>query len=168
MKTTMQLFKPEWVRLIILVTAIALTLPIGSFGKENSNSGKSGNSGTSGNSGNSGNNTKDGSNASPVQSSARPFGLEIVGEVQSAATDDRSKDYQRTTISTVVKLLNDNFQDRKKMDDSRVYLDPSKLQLRTSADVCVYFVGEKTDYANTNGVTTPMGFKESALGCSKS
>jgi hypothetical protein len=91
---------------------------------------------------------------SPIQSSVRPFGLEIVNKVQSAASDDASKNFQVNVLPGVIKLVNGNLGESVKVNDSAFLLDPSKLTLKTASDVRVYFVGEGAAYANTLGFTT--------------
>ena len=91
---------------------------------------------------------------SPIQSSVRPFGLEIVNKVQSAASDDASKNFQVNVLPGVIKLVNGNLGESVKVNDSAYLLDSSKLKLKTASDVRVYFVGEGAGYANTLGFTT--------------
>ena len=91
---------------------------------------------------------------SPIQSTVRPFGLEIVNKVQTAATDDASKNFQVNVLPSVTKLVNEKLSEYQKVDDSAYLLDPSKLKLKTDSDVRVYFVGEGAGYANTLGFTT--------------
>ena len=91
---------------------------------------------------------------SPIQSPVRPFGLEIVNKVQTAATDEASKNFQVNVLPSVSKLVNEKLSESKKIDDSAYLLDPSKLKLKTDSDVRVYFVGEGAGYANTLGYTT--------------
>lgn len=92
--------------------------------------------------------------ASPVQSSERPLGLAIVGKVQLAGSDSDAANFQKNTLPTVTKLVNGSLSERVKIDDSSMLLDPSKLKLKTDADVRVYFVGEGAGYANSLGFTT--------------
>ena len=91
---------------------------------------------------------------SPIQSPVRPFGLEIVNKVQSAASDDASKNFQVNVLPGVIKLVNGNLGESVKVNDSAFLLDPSKLKLKTASDVRVYFVGDGAAYANTLGFTT--------------
>ncbi len=91
---------------------------------------------------------------SPIQSAVRPFGLEIVNKVQTAASDDASKNFQVKVLPKISKLVNDNLGEKVKVKDSAFLLDPSKLTLKTDSDVRVYFVGDGAAYANTLGFTT--------------
>ena len=45
--------------------------------------------------------------ASPVQSSVRPLGLDIVDKVQIAASDDSAKKFQTEVLPSVTKLVNE-------------------------------------------------------------
>lgn len=94
------------------------------------------------------------STTASVQSSARPFGLEIVDKVQVGGTDERSKEFQSEVLPRVTKLAGEKLSEMVKMDDSSMLLDPSKLKLKNAADVRVYFIGEGAAYANTLGFTT--------------
>lgn len=94
------------------------------------------------------------SSPSSVQSGVRPFGLEIVNKVQEAASDAKSTTFQKETLPGLSKLVNEKLSEREKIDDSAMLLDPSKLKLKTDADVRVYFVGEGAGYANSLGFTT--------------
>ena len=94
------------------------------------------------------------SSPSSVQSGVRPFGLEIVNKVQVAASDAKSQTFQKETLPGLSKLVNEKLSEREKIDDSSMLLDPSKLKLKTDADVRVYFVGEGAGFANSLGFTT--------------
>ena len=98
--------------------------------------------------------SKSKSTTSSVQSSVRPLGLDIVNKVQVAATDDSSKKFQNEVLPSVTKLCSEKLSETRKLDDGGYLLDPSKLKLKTDADVRVYFVGEGASYANTLGFTT--------------
>ena len=98
--------------------------------------------------------SKNGSGASSIQSSVRPYGLQIVDTVQQAGSDDASKKFQGDVLPSVTKLVNETLGESHKLDDSAYLLDPSKLKLKTDSDVRVYFVGEGAGYANTLGFTT--------------
>lgn len=94
------------------------------------------------------------STPSPVQSSVRPLKLEIVDKVQVAGSDEASAEFQKNSLPTISKLANERLSERMKIDDSSMLLDPTKLKLKTDADVRVYFVGEGAGYANSLGFTT--------------
>ncbi len=91
---------------------------------------------------------------SPVQSSARPLGLNVVGPVMAAGSDPSAAAFQSDALTAVTDMLNSKLSETKKVDDSAMLLDPSKLTLQTDADVRVYFVGEGAGYKNTLGFNT--------------
>ena len=91
---------------------------------------------------------------SPVQSSVRPLGLDIVAQVQLAGSDSAAATFQSTVLPDVTSLINGSLSESHNVDDSGMLLDPSKLRLKTSSDVRVYFIGEGAGYANTLGFTT--------------
>jgi hypothetical protein len=97
----------------------------------------------------------------PVQSSARPFGLSIVGPVYAAASDSRSADFQTNELPDMMKTINNNLGEYKPIANlASKALDPSKLVLSTDAQVRVYFLGEGAGYHNTLGVNyTGTGIK---------
>jgi len=98
--------------------------------------------------------SKSQSTPSPVQSPVRPLGLNVVDKVQVGGSDDSSKTFQTAALPDLSKLINERLSETRKVDDSAMLLDPSKLQLKTTSDVRVYFVGEGAGYANTLGFTT--------------
>ena len=91
---------------------------------------------------------------SPVQSSVRPLGLNIVGQVQLAGSDTAAASFQSSVLPQVTSLINASLSESHNVDDSGFLLDPSKLRLKTTSDVRVYFIGEGAGYANTLGFTT--------------
>ncbi len=95
---------------------------------------------------------------SPVQSSARPFGLEIVDTVQRADSDDASSDFQDNYLPTFTQwgdldLTSPSFTDL----TSSIAIDPSKINLATQYDTRVYFIGDNTGLHNTLGFNTSGG-----------
>jgi len=95
---------------------------------------------------------------SSVQSPARPFGLDIVDQVQIAGSDAAAADFQNNTLPTMrdwgnMDLTSPSFTDL----TSTVLLDPSKIKLVTDYDVRVYLVDENTNYKNTLGFNTSGG-----------
>jgi len=95
---------------------------------------------------------------SPVQSSARPFGLDIVGPVQLAGSDADSAVFQSETLPTMNELINTSLSENTSIEDtSSISLDPSNLYLATESDVRVYFVGEGAGYHNTLGFNVDGG-----------
>ncbi len=95
---------------------------------------------------------------SPVQSPARPFGLDIVGLVQLAGSDEKAAQFQSGVLPAVQNLVNLRLSEREALSDvSSVALDPAHLRLATEADARVYFVGEGAGYHNTLGFNTQGG-----------
>lgn len=94
---------------------------------------------------------------SPVQSSARPFGLDIVDFVQLAGSDERAADFMHNALPDVETTVNANLGERKSVANvSGIALDPSELVLQFDYNVRAYFVGEGAGYHNTLGFfTTP-------------
>lgn len=95
--------------------------------------------------------TTSGGIAAPVQSSARPLGLNIVAPVMAVGSDTASANFQKKVLPSVTDLVNTRLSERKSINDSAMLLDPSKLQLQTKSDVRVYFIGEGAGYHNTLG-----------------
>lgn len=101
-----------------------------------------------------------GQTISPVQSKVEPYGLPLVGPVYEAASDDRSATFQKMVLPDVTALLKGTLSESKKVNDASYLLDPSKLTLKTQADVRVYFIGEGAGYQNT------LGFNATGVGVS--
>ncbi|MBI2952035.1 DUF4114 domain-containing protein [bacterium] len=95
---------------------------------------------------------------SPVQSPARPFGLDIVGPVQLAGSDARAAGFQASVLPAVQGLVDLSLVETQALSDLPSFLlDPSQLMLLTEADARVYFVGEGAGYHNTLGFNTQGG-----------
>ena len=99
---------------------------------------------------------------SPVQSTARPFGLNIVAPVMQAGSDGKSQSFQSSVLPSALKFINSalpEYKDNSK-NSSVMSLDLSRLKLQTDYSVRAYFVGEGAGYANTLGFnTTGIGAK---------
>ncbi|WP_165498793.1 DUF4114 domain-containing protein [Chlorobium sp. N1] len=94
---------------------------------------------------------------------ANPYGLDIAGDVQDAASDEASVTFQENYLPTLSSWINSNLKETSSVNDlSGISLDPSQLYLSTASDVRVYFVGEGAGYWNTLGFTTDA--IESAIG----
>lgn len=92
---------------------------------------------------------------SPVQSPARPFGLEIAGPVQLAGSDAKAAQFQSDILPAVQSLVNSRLSEKQALSNaSSLAVDPSLLRLATEADVRAYFVGEGAVYHNTLGFNT--------------
>jgi len=92
---------------------------------------------------------------SPVQSAARPFGLDIAVPVMLAASDAQSAQFQSETLPELMKVVTSNLGESRKLSDfASKSLDPSQLVMSTDAQVRVYFLGEGAGYKNTLGYNT--------------
>ncbi|WOO42021.1 DUF4114 domain-containing protein [Rubellicoccus peritrichatus] len=92
---------------------------------------------------------------SPAQSTARPFGLDIIDTVQLAGSDAASADFQQNALPQLQSFVNENLGERQGIENlSTIALDPSKLYLSNESDVRVYFIGEGAGYHNTLGFST--------------
>lgn len=91
---------------------------------------------------------------SPVQSTARPNGLSIVGPVDLAGSDAASAAFQATTLPSVLQVINAVPDQRMTASPNFAWLDPAQLHLTTATDVRVYFIGESTGFHNTLGFNT--------------
>jgi hypothetical protein len=95
---------------------------------------------------------------SPVQSPARPFGLEIVAPVMLAASDESSKQFQTEVLPTLLDLTKLNLSERVSIKDLKaVTLDPKLLTLQEDSLVRTYFLGEGAAFKNTLGFSTEGG-----------
>ncbi|MDD7986129.1 DUF4114 domain-containing protein [Lentisphaera marina] len=94
---------------------------------------------------------------SPYQSTDRPFGLDIVGEVYTAASDDDSIDFQNNYLPEIQQIVQNNLASGVALSTetvSSLALDSTKLDLAYDSDLRVYFVGEGAGYHNTLGFNT--------------
>ncbi len=92
---------------------------------------------------------------SPVQSSARPLGLSIVGPVMQAGSDTASKSFQNTLPSVQQAVLSYLPESQNNLNSPLLAaIDPSKLTLSTASDVRAYFVYEGASYHDTIGFNT--------------
>ncbi|BCU79573.1 DUF4114 domain-containing protein [Luteolibacter sp. LG18] len=95
------------------------------------------------------------SDASPVQSAARPYSLDIAEPVQLAGSDSRAADFQANVLPGFLKIMNERLTEARSAGDvSAMQLDPSKMTLKYDANVRAYFVGEGAGYRNTLGFST--------------
>ena len=91
---------------------------------------------------------------STIQSSAQPEGLDTVGEVNVAATDRDSYQFQTEELPDILAIVNQKLDEQAAVDDSLLAVDPTKLTLSQDASVRVYFVSEGAGYHNTLGINT--------------
>ena len=94
-----------------------------------------------------------GGTASTVQAKARPFGLDIEAKVMAGATDTASKEFSANALPGLLDFIKSSLPEAKNNTKSPVAfsVDPSKLTLKTKADVRVYFCYEGAGYHNTLG-----------------
>jgi hypothetical protein len=91
----------------------------------------------------------------PIQSKARPFGLDIVGPVYAAGSDTAAANFQTETLPVMQKLLQVTLGESKAFNDLGAYsLDPTRLKLVADSLARVYFIGEGAGYRNTLGFNT--------------
>jgi len=95
--------------------------------------------------------------ASPVQSSARPFGLDIVDKVQLAGSDTAAATFQSSVLPGLSTYLNSALSEGRRINDNAHLLDPNKLKLATDSNVRAYFIGEGAGYENSLGFNTAGG-----------
>ncbi|GAB5558390.1 MAG: hypothetical protein SynsKO_00370 [Synoicihabitans sp.] len=89
---------------------------------------------------------------SSVQSTARPFGLDITAPVQIAGSDEASASFQEDALPVITDLINTQLGENVQFNNQTAYsLDPTKLRLATESTARVYFVGEGAGYRNTLG-----------------
>ncbi|GAB4455724.1 MAG: hypothetical protein OHK0029_12270 [Armatimonadaceae bacterium] len=101
---------------------------------------------------------------SPIQSPARPLGLNIVNKVKIAGSDAASAQFQSSSLPRLRDLARRNLGERIPLSDSTVGLkkvDPNKIKLFTDAQVRAYFVGEGAGYRNSLGFNTQGGLATS-------
>lgn len=96
-----------------------------------------------------------GAEIASIQSTARPFGLDIAGPVMQSGSDARSTEFQANVLPSMNAWINTNLGESVSINDTTaISLDPSKLFLATASDARIYFVGEGAGYANTLGFNT--------------
>jgi len=95
---------------------------------------------------------------SPIQSPARPFGLDIIGPVQQAASDRDAAKFYNDYLPKIEQFINAGLNVNTPIDNfSAVELDPSKIQVTNNVAIEAFFITEDTDYHNTLGFNTSGG-----------
>lgn len=89
-----------------------------------------------------------------VQSTDRPFGLDVVAPVQAGGSDAESAAFMQNDLGGILDFLDQRLGERVELDDSLYALDPSKLVLQHDADIRLTFLGEGAGYHNSFGITT--------------
>ncbi len=92
---------------------------------------------------------------SPVQSSATPFGLQPIGEVQLAGSDERAADFSANDLPSLQAVVNNTLSESQSINNlSSIALDPNDLVISGDSNVRAYFIGEGAGYRNSLGVYT--------------
>ena len=95
---------------------------------------------------------------SPVQSPARPFGLDIIAPVQQAASDKNAAKFYDNYLPKIEQFINAGLNINTPFENfSAVELDPSKIQVVNNVSVEAFFITADTDYHNTLGFNTSGG-----------
>ncbi len=90
--------------------------------------------------------------AVPIQSSARPLGLDIVGMVQESGSDLRASEFNANHLPNLLSWVDGNLSRWKATSSAQFPLDPSNLNLGSGSDnIRVYFLGEGAGYHNSLG-----------------
>jgi len=142
---------------VALLSLASITLAVGDDGtSSNTEDNKSSNTEDS-KSSSSGDNKSSDSQASPIQSPARPYNLNIAEPVQLAGSDEAAKAFQTKVLPGMLtseqKLLPE-YQFHSAQNLATFSFDPSKLVLSADTAARVYFLGEGAAYQNTLGVST--------------
>jgi len=92
----------------------------------------------------------------PVQSSADPLGLPIVGPVLGANTDTTSKNFDQNVLPGALNFVGSNLPEGQNNSDNPAVLsiDPAKITLATTVNLQAYFISEGAGYDNTLGFNT--------------
>ena len=93
----------------------------------------------------------------PVQSSERPFDLNIAGPVQVGGSDKASKEFMKGDLQKLTEFVNTKLNEKAPVNDATMLLNPEKLFLKNASDVRVYFVGEGAGFQNSLGYNTDGG-----------
>ncbi|MGE9295458.1 MAG: DUF4114 domain-containing protein, partial [Puniceicoccales bacterium] len=90
-----------------------------------------------------------------VQSSARPYNLDIAAPVMQAGSDAQSAQFQAEVLPEMRAYIDANLGESQRVSNlSSISLDPSNLYLQNDASVRIYFLGEGAGYHNTLGYNT--------------
>jgi Domain of unknown function (DUF4114) len=99
------------------------------------------------------------SNISPIQSTARPYGLQPVAPVRLSGSDARAQDFNTNYLPYFRELIDDKLSESVDFTDREVFrLDPSRLFLRSASDqpIRFYFVHEGAGYHNSIGYSATL------------
>jgi hypothetical protein len=98
--------------------------------------------------------TAEGQTTAKYQSSARPFGLDIVDTVSEGRSDAASADFFNNALPGLSDYLDSSLSEQVAVTDFSSLLDQNKLTLQNEYDARVYFIGEGAGYQNTLGFNT--------------
>lgn len=92
-----------------------------------------------------------------VQSDARPYGLDIVAEVQAGGGDAAGAAFSSGVLAEIRALALDEWSGLNALGNNAITLDPAKIDLVTGQNVRAYFVGEQAGFRNSIGFNTQAG-----------
>jgi len=97
--------------------------------------------------------------ASPVQSAARPYNLDIIAPVEVAGSDAASLNFQTNVLPGLLATERSTigYQTHTEANLATISSGASELTLSGDSSVRVYFLGEKAAYLNTLGFSTTGG-----------
>jgi hypothetical protein len=88
----------------------------------------------------------------PIQSPARPYGMDIIAPALDTADDKRRTSFVSKALPEINAFLEDSFKDRPNIDANSENLTLEDLLLEETANVRVYFIKEGTVFHNTLGM----------------
>ena len=86
----------------------------------------------------------------PYQSNARPYGLEIAGEVTASINDASAEAFETDLLPLIFEYVRTESQEA--LSDYNLTISPDELILSEDGNVRVYFVGEAGLYRNSLGI----------------
>jgi len=92
-----------------------------------------------------------------LQSDARPYGLDIVADVQAGGSDAASTTFSSSILGEIRALADDKWSGLNALGNNAIELDPAKIDLATGHDVRAYLVGEQAGFRNSIGFNTQAG-----------
>lgn len=100
-----------------------------------------------------------------VQSTARPYNLDIASPVYTGGSDAAALDFKTNYLPGMTSLVTTSLKEYSYISNAQlaaISYDPTKLKLNTETTVRAYFVGEGASYHNTLGYATTGGSPHSA------
>ena len=93
---------------------------------------------------------------SPIQSTARPFGLNIVASVMQGGSDAASANFQNNVLPAAQQFISSTLPERRNAaaNPGLFELDLNRLRLQSDHDVRAYFVSSSPGHNNTVGFNT--------------